>query len=116
MAKNRRTKAQRSAAAKAAWVARKARLAGKPLTPNEQQFVKKHETAHAELDKGPWVTPRSLHDFNEALGFGDRRIAYAVKEGNDIYVCFSDGKSLNRQHVSDASARKLLRELGNILL
>ncbi len=44
------------------------------------------------------------------------RIVYAVKEGGDIYACFASDGSLNRERLSDASARKLLRDLSSILL
>jgi len=43
-------------------------------------------------------------------------LAYAIKEGDDIFVCFGFDGSLDRKRVSESLARKLLRDLSAILI
>lgn len=80
-----------------------------------------------ELKSPPTAMPKLPPAVSEAAAYLDRvgtnwsfaaspYITYAVKEGGDIYVCFGHDGSLNRQKVSEAGARKLLRDLTNILV
>lgn len=96
-----RTKAQRRAAAKKSWQERKERAA------------KAAKVAPAPI--APAVPP--LPPPEVAVKYlAEPRIAYAVKEGEDIFICFGQGKRLNREHVAETTAKKLLRELTAILV
>lgn len=94
-----RTKAQRSAAAKKSWQLRKLQSADAPTpTPTPTPPV-----VGLASDK-PMVYVR------------EPRVVYAVREGDNVFACFGHGGSLNRECLDDAGARKLLRDLSAILI
>lgn len=111
--KAKRTTAQRRAAAKASWERRRKGLppltppkkkrrrpgSKQPALPAAQALVLEHPT---EVVRQVIVTPPA--------------IAYAVAEGDDVFLCFGIDGSLNRQKVSKSTAQKLLRELTSILV
>jgi len=95
MAKKKRTKAERSAAAKAFWARRKAAALPSPV-PAEVRV------ALDEAVKTVFVTPP--------------KIGYAVKEGVDIFICFGEDGSLRRERVSLELAKKVYMDLAKIVV
>lgn len=105
-----RTKAERSAAAKASWDRRR-----KGLPPMTKQRGKKAKRVVAVADIA-MPTPVLDVESVKVIYQSPPQIVYAMKEGNEIYVCFAHDGSLNRNNISDAAARKLLRDLSAILI
>lgn len=96
-----RTKAQRSAAAKAYWAERKAREAvAKAPSPVPADV-------RAALDG---MAPK------EVVYIAPPKIGYAVREGNDIFVCFGEDGSLRRERISLDLAKKVYRDLSTIVI
>lgn len=103
-----RTTAQRRAAAKLAWQRRRLAAAVKP-SPS----------------KGPWPVPQSLKQFAqlvqeaptpEKVYVHPPKIGYAVKEGDDIFVCFGEDGSIRRERVSMELAKKVYLDLAKIVV
>lgn len=91
------SKAARRQRAKEAWARRRAAEAAKSAPVPAQVTAAPAETSKAQATALP-------------------KIAYAVREGSDVFVCFGYDGSLNREKISDELARKLLRELTAILV
>lgn len=129
----RRTKAQRSAAAKASWERRKAEQLAKmaPIVSEKIEELRTvtGSTSQNALDKAfqsgmgvaPALSQATLAGNSSTLASGGNNVGpslgYVVQEGRDIFMCFTDGSgSLNRQRVNESTARKMLQELARILL
>ncbi len=100
-----RTKAQRRAAALASWERR--RKGHPPVTP--QKSRKRKRPAKAEIVRA-FDTPLPVSP-PEVRYISQPRIAYVVREGADIFVCFAHDGSINREKISRETALKLLRDL-----
>lgn len=103
-----RTKAQRAEAARLSWERRR-----KGLPPLSKRKGKAKAGKAKSVDKvldNPIPPPVAVQYVQPP------RIAYAVREGDDIFVCFGQDGSLNRERISEAGARKLLRELTAIVV
>lgn len=98
-----RTKAQRVAAAKAAWAKRRLRAAELP-------------TPVASLPEPEDVKPWPMFTINDPPARTSPKIGYAVEEGNDIFICFGEDGSLRRERVSLELAKKVYKDLGKIVV
>jgi hypothetical protein len=97
-----RTTAQRRAAAKKAWLIRKANAALAktntfPLTLPEPAEVATPYEAPVRIVAAP-------------------KIGYAVKESDDIFICFGEDGSHRREKVSRELARKIYLDLAPLVL
>ena len=94
-----RTKAQRSAAAKEVWAKRKLQSAYKP-TPVDWPVIEVGREPHKEV---VYVSPPP-------------KLGYAVREGNDIFLCFGEDGSLRRERVSLELAKKVYLDLAKLVV
>lgn len=115
MAKKKRTKAERSAAAVAAWARRreKATLAAVKQDAREQDRAAAKEARETPDRTMAMSVLEKMPLYSEV----DNGIPGVVREGESIFLTLShrDG-SHTRQRVSESGARKLFKELGAILL
>ena len=91
-----RTKAQRAAAAKAAWARRKAAETPSPVPMDVRIQLD-------EVAKTVYVSPPP-------------KLGYAVQEGNDIFICFGEDGSLRRERVSLELAKKVYKDLARLVI
>lgn len=106
-----RTKAQRRAAALASWERRRKGLP--PVTPQKGKRRKqqRHTLSVAELPPAIVAEPAGLVRY-----ISQPRIAYVVREGDDIFVCFAHDGSINREKITRETALKLLRDLSAAII
>lgn len=116
MAKKARTKAQRRAAALKSWKERKEREA-KGLPPVSRRRGKKSRRRPVPVKASfpAAVMVEQPAPPAEVRYLPAPRIAYAAEEGNDIFMCFGQDGTLNRERISESIAYKLVSELTAIL-
>lgn len=108
-----RTTAQRRKAAKESWARRKAGLGPLYRRKGKKKVARTHTASDIEVQA---ALPPAFTMVPEVRYMPAPRIAYAVREGDDIFVCFGQDGSLNRERVDESVARKLLRDLTAILI